>query len=66
MIEDDPFGIRPAKLPAAHEIGADLSTLSEAEIEERIALLEAEIARLRAALAGKQSSRAAADAFFKR
>lgn len=66
MIEDDPFGSRPALKPTAHEIGSDLSTLSEVEIEERIALLEAEIARLRQALERKRSSRAAADAFFKR
>ncbi|MBS7545214.1 DUF1192 domain-containing protein [Ancylobacter oerskovii] len=66
MIEDDPFSLRPATPPAAHEVGTDLSTLSEAEIEERIALLEAEIVRLRASLDGKRSSRAAADAFFKR
>lgn len=66
MIEDDPFSSRPAIKPTAHEIGGDLSTLSEVEIEERIALLEAEIARLREALDRKRSSRAAADAFFKR
>ena len=66
MFEEDPFSPRPAGRPAAHEIGADLSAVSEAEIEERIALLEAEIVRLRTALDGKRSSRAAADAFFKR
>ncbi|WP_029353202.1 DUF1192 domain-containing protein [Bosea sp. 117] len=61
-MEDDP--LRPPR--AALEIGGDLSTLSETEIEERIAALEAEIARLSAALGSKRASRAAADAFFKK
>ncbi|MFK8250305.1 DUF1192 family protein [Ancylobacter terrae] len=60
----DDEAARPAR--AAHEVGGDLSTLSETEIEERIAALEAEIVRLRAALAAKRASRVAADAFFKR
>ncbi len=51
--------------PAAHEVGQDLSTLSIGEIDERIALLEREIARLREARAAKEDSRAAASAFFK-
>ena len=61
-MEDDP--LRPPR--AALEIGGDLSTLSETEIEERIAALEAEIARLSATLGAKRASRAAADAFFKK
>jgi len=65
-IDDDPFGAAPAKKPAGHEVGGDLSTLSETEIEERIALLQAEIERLRGALTAKQASRAAAENFFKR
>ena len=48
------------------EIGGDLSTLSETEIEERVTALEAEIERLRETLASKRASRAAADAFFKK
>ncbi|MCB1413494.1 MAG: DUF1192 domain-containing protein [Xanthobacteraceae bacterium] len=59
--EDDD---RPLKR-IAHEIGQDLSLLSVRELEDRVALLEAEIARLRAAVAGKQASRDAADRFFK-
>ncbi|HEX2554792.1 MAG TPA: DUF1192 domain-containing protein [Microvirga sp.] len=51
--------------PAAHEVGQDLSVLSIGEIEERIELLEREIARLREARAAKEDSRAAASAFFK-
>lgn len=65
-IEDDVFGAAPKKKPAAHEIGSDLSVLSETEIEERVALLEAEIERLKATLAGKRASRVAAENFFKR
>lgn len=55
---------RPLK-KIAHEIGQDLSLLSVRELEDRIALLTAEIARLREAMAGKQASRDAADRFFK-
>jgi len=45
--------------------GDDLSTLSLAELEERIAALEAETARTRAALEAKRDSRSAADSFFR-
>lgn len=65
-LEDDVFGARPIKKPVAHEIGSDLSVLSETEIEERIALLESEIERLKASLTGKRASRAAAETVFKR
>ena len=56
---------KPRPKPPAHEIGQDLSTLSLAELDERIALLEREIGRLREARAGKAASMAAASAFFK-
>jgi uncharacterized small protein (DUF1192 family) len=46
-------------------IGEDLALLSVAELEHRIHVLESEIARIRQAVAGKQSSKAAADAFFR-
>ena len=59
--EDD----RPKK-KIAHEIGQDLTLLSVAELNERIALLQEEIARLEADIARKQSSRSAADQFFKK
>jgi uncharacterized small protein (DUF1192 family) len=42
----------------------DLELFGAGELEERIAALEGEIARARAQLARKQSSRAAADALF--
>lgn len=59
--EDD----RP-KRKIVHEIGQDLALLSVNELEERIALLRAEIGRLEAVMAGKQASRGVADQFFKK
>ena len=56
---------RPRPVPTAIQPGADLTPLSVEEIEARIALLQAEILRLEAALMGKQASRSAADAVFK-
>ncbi len=60
MDEDD----RPKK-KVTHEIGQDLSLLSVEELNERIALLTAEIARLEAAATKKRASKDAANAFFK-
>jgi uncharacterized small protein (DUF1192 family) len=51
--------------PKAHEIGMVLDALSVEELGARIALLEAEIQRLRAAIASKQQSKSAAEAVFK-
>jgi uncharacterized small protein (DUF1192 family) len=56
---------RPKK-KLVHEIGQDLTLLSVKELTERIGLLKDEIARLEANMAQKQSSRSAADQFFKR
>lgn len=56
--------IRPIKKPDI-VIGEDLALLSVAELEHRVHLLESEIIRIREAIAGKQSSKAAADAFFR-
>jgi uncharacterized small protein (DUF1192 family) len=61
-IEDDD---KPKK-KLAHEIGQDLALLSLKELDERIAVLQDEIARLEVARAKKQASRSAADQFFKR
>lgn len=49
----------------SHEMGQDLSALSVGDVEERIALLTAEIERLKADAAKKRASRDAANAFFK-
>lgn len=59
--EDD----RP-KPSSVHEIGQDLSMLSLAEIDQRVAALKAEIERLAAARAKKDASRTVADAFFRK
>lgn len=58
--EDD----RP-KRKISHEIGQDLSLLSVAELDERVALLKQEIERLEAAAAKKKTSRDVASQFFK-
>ncbi|QIB33388.1 DUF1192 domain-containing protein [Ancylobacter pratisalsi] len=64
--DDDIFGAAPVRKPSTHEIGMDLSILSETEIEERMAALHDEIERLRRTLDSKRASRLAADSFFKR
>lgn len=43
----------------------DLSTIGVEELDERIERLHAEISRAQSEIKAKQSSRAAADAFFK-
>lgn len=45
--------------------GEDLSTLSEAELGERIVHLHSEIERVRSALNAKRASRETAASFFK-
>lgn len=60
MINDD-----EVKRPRTHELGMALDALSIEELGARIALLETEIARLRAAIDAKGSSRKAAEAAFK-
>lgn len=62
--DDEIFGAPPRKKAAAHEVGQSLDDLSAQEIGERIAILQAEIARLEAARRAKEASRSAADAFF--
>jgi len=59
--EDDD---RPRK-KITHEIGQDLSLLSVEELNERIALLNAEAERLREAMTKKKASKDAASGFFK-
>ncbi len=56
---------RPKK-KIVHEIGQELALLSVKELQERIALLKEEIARLDAAITGKHASRNVADTFFKK
>ena len=61
-IDDDD---RPKK-KIVHEIGQELALLSVKELQERIALLKEEVARLEADISRKQSSRNVADQFFKK
>jgi len=61
-IDDDD---RPKK-KISHEIGQDLTLLSVKELDDRVALMKDEIARLEADKAKKQASKSAADQFFKR
>ncbi|MDB5535861.1 MAG: hypothetical protein JWP26_232 [Devosia sp.] len=51
--------------PRGHEVGMMLDAMSVEELEERIALLEGEIARLQAAIAARNKTRNDADALFK-
>ena len=60
------FDDEPKKPVRVHEIGQDLSLLSVGELAERIGLLQAEIARLEAELSTKGTTKAAAEALFRR
>jgi uncharacterized small protein (DUF1192 family) len=65
MAAKDDDDDRPKK-EITHEIGQDLALLSVRELEDRIALLKEEIARLQASIGSKQASRGVADTFFKK
>jgi uncharacterized small protein (DUF1192 family) len=60
-MEDDD---RPRR-KISHEIGQDLSLLSVEELTDRIAMLSAEVERLREAMTKKRASKEAANNFFK-
>jgi len=49
-----------------HEVGQDLSQLSVFELKERVLALTEEIARIEQAIKRKESSKSAADDFFKK
>jgi uncharacterized small protein (DUF1192 family) len=53
------------KKPTGVVIGENLDLLSVSELEQRVQALESEIARVKAAIASKQASKSAADAFFR-
>jgi uncharacterized small protein (DUF1192 family) len=59
------FDDEELKKPKGHEIGMILDAMSVEELNDRIAMLENEIARLKVAIENKQKSKSAADAFFK-
>jgi uncharacterized small protein (DUF1192 family) len=54
------------KKPKAYELGQDLGKLSVGELKALIQMLKAEVDRVEAAMATKQSSLSDADAVFKR
>ena len=58
--------LSPRKKPPEIVLGEDISTLSAHELELRIARLEEEIARCRAAIASRHETRSAAESFFKK
>jgi uncharacterized small protein (DUF1192 family) len=60
FIDDD----KP-KRPASHDVGSDLSALSIEELEQRITLLQDEIARLETEKRKKAADRLAADSLFR-
>jgi uncharacterized small protein (DUF1192 family) len=60
MEEED----RP-KPKTAHMPGENLDMVSIEELHQRVTLLEAEIARIKAEIQRKTASKSAADAFFK-
>lgn len=55
----------PVKKKLAHEIGQDVALVSVGELEERIALLRAEIVRLETEVTKRHASRSAAEAVFR-
>ncbi|ACG79615.1 conserved hypothetical protein [Phenylobacterium zucineum HLK1] len=62
---DEPADVRIGRgQRLAEAVREDLELYAVAELEERIRVLESEIARVRAQLDRKQAGRAAADALF--
>ncbi|MBD0414259.1 DUF1192 domain-containing protein [Oryzicola mucosus] len=59
------FDEEPRRTNRQHEIGQDLSLLSVADLQERIAILKAEAGRLEAEIASKTSSKSVAESLFK-
>ena len=53
------------KKPHTHEVGMVLDAMSVEELSQRIGLLEAEIARLRAAIEARGATRKAAESVFR-
>ena len=60
------FDDEPKKPARVHQIGQDLSLLSVDELREQISQLRAEISRLEGELEAKGSTKAAAEALFRR
>ena len=66
MLEEPPPPRRQRGEALAEAAREDLDLFAMEELRERIEVLEAEVERVRAQMARKQSGRAAADALFKR
>lgn len=63
----DPEELLPKKKKKLEIVlGEDLSEMSEHELVARIAALETEVLRSREAIAARQSSKSAADSFFRK
>ena len=62
----DPEELLPKKKKPEIVPGEDLSEMSEHELVARIAVLEVEILRSREAIAARQSTKVAADSFFRK
>jgi uncharacterized small protein (DUF1192 family) len=60
MLDDD-----APKKKITHEVGMPIDTMSVDELEERIGLLEAEIGRLREAIAARKKTKDQANSIFK-
>lgn len=60
------FDDEPVKTPRRHEIGQDISLLSVDELAERINMLKQEIVRIESELAARNTTKAAAEALFRR
>jgi uncharacterized small protein (DUF1192 family) len=59
------FDDNEVRKPKGHEVGMNIDAMSVEELTDRIALLEREIARLKAAIEARQKTKSAADALFK-
>ena len=64
-MDSDDISPRPKKAPEI-QLGEDISTLSAHELEIRIARLQEEIERSKAAMAARHATKSAAENFFKR
>lgn len=62
----DPEELSPRKKMPEIILGQDISTMSEHELVARIAALEEEISRSHDAIKARQSTKSAADAFFRK
>lgn len=60
MFDDD-----QVKRPRGHEVGMPIDTMSVDELNDRIAILKAEIARLEEAIGARQKTKSEAESLFK-